>query len=80
MKVYHTVNASYIPAITDFTTVLLVNPGDALADGTNIDVLSLIGTKTGAHLALAAGTYQRWVLIQTASENIIRRPDTITVV
>lgn len=77
--VYHNINPAIVPTVAQFTTVLLVKPGDPLADGTNIDVLSLIGSKVGAHLALTAGDWQRWVLVQTASENVIRKVDVVTV-
>jgi hypothetical protein len=78
--VYHTTDAAVKPTVAQFTMVTLVKPGDALADGTNLDVLSLIGPKTGAQLALTPGDYQRWVLVQTASEDVIRKVDTITVI
>lgn len=81
--VYHTVNPAEIPTVAQFTEVTLVDgtvdPLPANAEEGVIDVLSLIGSKVGADLALAAGDYQRWVLVQTAQEDIIRRPDTITV-
>lgn len=74
--VYHTTDPTMIPAAAAFTTVTLVKPGQALADGENTDVLSLMGT--GA-LALAAGDWQRWVLVKNATETIIRRVDVVTV-
>lgn len=77
--VYHNVNPATVPTVAAFTLVSLVKPGDALADGLNTDVLSLIGPKVGAHLLLAAGTYQRWVLVQTSTEDIIRKVDTVDV-
>lgn len=78
--VYHDTDPSVIPDVADFTTVTLVQAGDPLAEaGVALDVLSLIGPKAGADDALVAGTYQRWVLVQTAAEDIIRRPDTIEV-
>lgn len=76
--VFHTNDPSVIPLVNQFTTVMLVKPGDAQAEGTKIDVLSLIGPRAG-HVTLAAGTYQRWVLVKTATEDIMRRPDTIEV-
>lgn len=75
--VYHTTNPATVPTVAQFTAATLVKPGDALAEGTKIDVLSLIGPRGGA--SLAAGDYQRWVLVSTATEDIIRRPDTITI-
>ncbi len=56
----------------------LVSSG-ALQEGTKIDILSLIGPTGGQVNLPVAGTYQRWVLITTAAERIIRRPDTIEV-
>lgn len=77
--VFHTTNAATVPTVEQFTTVDLVQPGDPLADGQNIDVLSLIGPDAG-DVVLTAGVHQRWVLIQTATENIIRKVDTVTVI
>lgn len=78
--VYHTTDPADIPAVSDFTIVTLVQPGDPLAEGQNIDVLSLIGPGVGADLSLTAGDYQRFVLIETSTEQIIRRPDVISVI
>lgn len=77
--VYHDVNPATVPAVLDFTMVDLVEAPDPLAEGSKIDVLSLIGPDNGG-LPLEPGVYQRWVLVTTATENIIRRPDTITIV
>lgn len=78
--VYHNINPNTKPALTDFTQVTLVPGSGALAEGTKIDVLSLIGPKVGAHLNLAApGDYQRWVRVSTATEDIIRKVDVITI-
>jgi hypothetical protein len=81
--VYHNVNPSTVPTIANFVTCVLADgtkaPPDALAVTGELDVVALIGTKSGAHLALAAGTWQRWILVRTAAEDIIRKVDTITV-
>lgn len=77
--VFHSLNPNEVPEPGDFTTVTLVEPGDPLAEGANTDVLSLVGSKVGADLALAAGDWQRWILVQTASEDIVRRADVVTV-
>lgn len=77
--VYHNINPAIVPTVAQFTMVQLVKPGDALADGTNTDVLSLVGPKLGAHLALTPGDWQRWVLVQTAAEDVIRKVDVVTV-
>lgn len=77
--VYHNVDPSVVPTPADFETVPLVKPPNPLADGDKIDVLSLIGPRAGADLALTAGAYQRWVYVKTASEDIIERVDLLTV-
>lgn len=76
--VYHTKDAAYIPTVANFTNVPLVKPGQPLAEGANVDVLSLIGPRAG-NVTLAAGDWQRWVLVKTATEDKIRRVDVITV-
>lgn len=80
VKVYHTTNPAYLPIVTDFTAVTLVSGTGPLAEGTKIDVLSLIGPKAGQVNLSVAGDYQRWILVQTAAEDIIRRPDVITII
>lgn len=78
--IYHNTNPNTHPAIGDFTIVTLEDGTGPLADGTKIDILSRIGPKVGAHINLSvAGDYQRWGLIQTAQEDIIRKLDTITI-
>lgn len=80
--VYHTANPSYVPEEDDFTPAELIEPGDPLAQGALIDILSLIGPASPAgaqHIELAAGTYQRWVLIKTVVEVIIRKVDVVEV-
>jgi hypothetical protein len=64
--------------VTDIITVLLVKPGDALADGSNLDILSKIGPRSG-DVILAAGDWQRWCYVKTANEDILRKVDTITI-
>jgi hypothetical protein len=76
--VYHTNNPNTVPVVTDFITVLLVKPGDALADGSNLDILSKIGPRSG-DVILAAGDWQRWCYVKTANEDILRKVDTITI-
>ncbi|MGI5493893.1 hypothetical protein [Microtetraspora malaysiensis] len=79
--VYHAINPNQIPAVGDFTMVTLADgtktPPDPLAEAGKIDVLSLIGPRGGT--TLTPGDYQRYVLIQTATEDIIRRVDVLTV-
>lgn len=79
--VYHTTNPSLIPDVADFTEVTLVDgnsPGNPLAEDGKIDVLALIGPRAG-DVNLAAGDYQRWVLVTTLTEDIIRRPDVLEI-
>jgi hypothetical protein len=81
--VYHTTNPGYIPQVTDFTSVTLADgttstPSNLAIPG-ELDVVSLVGPKSGAQLTLAAGVYQRWVLVQTAAQDVIRSVDTVTV-
>lgn len=86
--VYHDTDPDADPNVAAFTTVTLVEPGDPLGETGKIDVLSLIGPKAGADLNLAGPTnpgdppieYWRWVLVQTAQEDIIRGPiDKVTI-
>jgi hypothetical protein len=77
--VYHDINPNTVPAVIDFDTCDLVFSPDPLAEGSKIDVLSLIGPRGGV-ATLAAGDYQRWVLIVTAAEDIIRKVDVVTVI
>ena len=81
--VYHTTNPNEVPTAAQFTPVTLVDgvnsPTDPLAENGVIDVLSLIGPKESADLVLTPGDYQRFVLVQTANEDIIRKVDTVTV-
>lgn len=76
--VYFNLNPNITPAVSDFVSTRLVKPGSPLAQGTNTDVLSLIGPRSG-DLALAPGVYQVWVLLRTATEDIIRKVDTLEV-
>jgi hypothetical protein len=78
--VYHNINPNVEPTVADFILVTLVPGTGPLAEDGKYDVMSLIGPKVGADLDLAApGDYQRWVLIQTAQEDIIRKVDVITI-
>ncbi|MFF4779398.1 hypothetical protein ACFY05_41945 [Microtetraspora fusca] len=80
--VYHAINPNQIPAVDQFTRVQLVDgvkkPPDPLAEAGKIDVLSLVGPRNG-DVTLPPGDYQRYVLVQTATEDIIRRIDTLTI-
>jgi hypothetical protein len=78
--IYHNINPNTVPAIADFITVTLEDGTGPLADAGKIDIMSRIGAKAGAHWnPTVAGDYQRWALIQTADEDIIRKLDTVTI-
>ncbi|MQB01468.1 MAG: hypothetical protein GEU78_14445 [Actinobacteria bacterium] len=79
--VYHDVDPNNVPDVIDFTTVTLVdgvNDPGPLTETNRIDVLSLIGPRAG-DMALTPGDYQRWVLIVTAAEDVVRPIDIVTV-
>ena len=80
--VYHTSDPSAIPEVEDFTQVTLVDgvsdPDNPLAVPGVIDVVSLVGPR-GGDVVLTQGDYQRYVLVTTATEDIIRRVDTVTI-
>lgn len=79
--VYHASNANTVPAVAEFDAATLVDgvsdPDNPLAEDGKVTIISLIGPRGG--IELSSGVYQRYVLISTADEDIIRRPDTITV-
>lgn len=81
--VYHNVDPNIVPEVGDFTEVLLVDgtdePPPALAEVGKIDVLARIGARIGADLALTPGDYQRWVLLVTTDEDVIRPVDIVEV-
>lgn len=80
--VYHTEDPLYVPTEADFIPAELVLPGDPLAQGDFIDVISLIGPASppdATHIELTPGTYQRWVLVTTVVEVIIRKVDVVEV-
>ena len=79
---YATTSLVTIPAVGDFTIVTLVDGTGGVVPPLGvrgeIDVLTLIGSG-GDITTLTAGDYQVFILIQTASENIIRKIDTLTI-
>lgn len=79
--VFMTTDPTVVPTVAQFATVTLVKPGDALAEGTTVDVLSLIGPRSTvtALASLTPGDYQRWVKVTTATEDKIRKVDTVTI-
>lgn len=73
-----------IPAVGAFTTVLLVDgtivPLPALGVSGEVDVLALVGPGAGSNFnALTTNTYQIWILVTTANEQIIRKCDTLVI-
>jgi hypothetical protein len=81
--VYHNTDPTHIPLVSEFITVTLADgikvPPDALAIPGELDVVARIGPKAGADVNLSAGTYQRWVLVQTATQDLIRAADTVVI-
>lgn len=78
--VYHNINPNVQPLVTDFIIVTLEPGTGPLAEAGKIDIMSRIGHKSTPHwVPPAAGDYQRWALIQTAQEDIIRKLDTVTI-
>lgn len=82
--VYHDVDPNVVPAVEDFTTVALVDgtaePPDPLSQAGMVDILPLIGPRAG-DVTLAGGgvDYQQFVLLVTATEDIIRKTGVVTV-
>lgn len=78
-----------VPTVANFTTVTLVNgtgtpPLPPLAVAGEIDVITKVGpgaagVTAGDLSTLTAGSYQVWILIKTASEAVIRKVDTLTI-
>jgi len=81
--VYHNEDPNVLPTVAQFDTVTLVDgtaePPDNNSEVGKIDVLARIGARVDADLALTAGDYQRWVLVVTGDEDIIRPVDIVEV-
>lgn len=86
--IYVNTNPNTIPTVGQFTAVTLVDgtatPLPDMAVKGEIDVQTKIGAGGGAIPAgdlstLTTGDYQVWILVVTASENIIRKVDTLTI-
>jgi hypothetical protein len=80
--VYHSLNPNIVPTVAEFTTVTLADgttiPPNPLAIPGEIDVVALVGPG-GQVTGLTTGDWQRFVLVQTINENIIRAVDVITI-
>lgn len=77
--VYHTQDPLEVPSEANFIPADLILPGDPLSQGNQIDVVTLIGPGPGSHDVLTPGDWQRWVMVKTPTETIIRRKDTVVV-
>lgn len=81
--IYVNINPAVVPTVGQFTTVALVNgvkqPPDANSVVGQIDVLSLVGPRGGNLTGLTTGTYQVFILVSTAVQDIIRKVDTLTI-
>ena len=80
--VYHDLDPNAVPDVVDFTEVTLVDgtadPPDALSETGVIDILALIGPRSG-DVTLTAGDWQQFVLLSTATEDVIRKTGVVTV-
>lgn len=80
--VYHNTDPSVVPTVADFVTVRLVDgtipDPDPLAEVGFIDIITLVGPR-GGDITLMTGDWQRWCLVSTATEDIIRPTDVIEV-
>ncbi len=80
--IYTNTNPNTVPTVGQFTATTYVDgtqlPLPALGVTGELDVLSLIGPG-GQVTGLTTGSYQVWILIVTATENIIRKVDTLTI-
>lgn len=80
--VYHAEDPNEIPEPADFTVVRLVDgtvpDPEPLATPGLVELLSLVGPKDG-DVVLTPGDYQRYVLVQTDTEDIIRRVDILSI-
>lgn len=78
--VYHDLDPNASPAVLDFTTVTLVDGTGVLSESGKVDVLSLIGPRDGhVDMSNTSGDFQRFVLVSTSTEDIIRKVDILTI-
>ncbi|MEU0469936.1 hypothetical protein ABZ215_38565 [Amycolatopsis sp. NPDC006131] len=81
--VFYSLNPSEVPEVGDFTTVQLIDgtipDPDPLAEVGSIDIVTLIGPRNGDVNLTTPGDYQVWALVSTASEDVVRKLDTLTV-
>lgn len=74
---FYATDPNQVPQVSDFYTSQLVKPGDALAEGNLVDILTLVGARPSAAVSLSAGDYQVWLLVTTSDEDIIFKMDTL---
>lgn len=77
--IYLDVDPNASPEAGDFTACDLVMAPNPLAEDDKVDILALIGPKTGSVLDPAPGDYQVWGLVTTDTEEIIRKTGTLEV-
>jgi hypothetical protein len=90
--IFMTTDPALIPTFAQFVTATLVDGTGGspppLAEAGKVDILAKIGPGGGGvsagiydFSAIATQTdYQRWTMVRTADEIIIRRPDTVTII
>lgn len=76
--VYHSTAPNEVPDLIDFTTVQVVTETDPLGSPGTLQIITKVGPR-GGDVTLTQGVYQRYVLVVTANEDIIRRVDTLEI-
>lgn len=77
---YATTVLNAIPLVASFTSVTLaIAPGNPLAIAGETDVVTLVGPRSGQVNYTVPGDYQVFVLVTTATEDIIRKCDVLTI-
>lgn len=76
--VLHSTDPNVVPAVEDFVDVIVVDETSPLGLAGQLRIITKVGPKSGDEV-LAPGVYQRFLLVQTSDEDIIRKADTIEV-